>query len=209
MLWQPHSSAAPASGFLCSGLCERPTLPPPPVSRLLAILAALVLLPISAPLLPAQVAEQPTFASGQRARITYLRLRTPLIGNFISADSLEFVVRGAADRQAYYVPWANVAYLETSVGQRTRAQTMNRGTASGFLLGVALGVSVVLANEAMWWNAGPYRENAKEAALIGVGITTIGGAILGLTWPTETWQRVPLHGNPTGPSSLRDEAGAP
>lgn len=165
------------------------------MSRRLVFLAALALLPPSATHLAAQVVtEEFPLTSGQRTRVTYVSRVRPLIGEFVSFDSSELVMRTPADRQSYYITWNNVAHLERSVGQRTRAQTVRRGIASGFLLGVALGVSVVGGNEAMWKYARYYREPARQAAFYGLGITTIGGAILGLDWPTETWQRVSAPG---------------
>src|SRR5688572_732297 len=75
---------------------------------------------------------------GQRARLSYQRLRRPLIGEFVSADSGEIIMRKPR-AGLYYIKWDNVARLEASVAQRPRGETVVRGVLMGYAVGVALG----------------------------------------------------------------------
>ena len=154
--------------------------------------AAVIAMPVAAQDTPTHSALTP----GQRARVSYQRLRRPLIGEFVSFDEHALVIRKPGVRQPYYITWDKIARLESSVDERTRGETIMRATATGFLAGVALGTSVIALNEVIGSAAHWSRENARQAALEGLGITTIGGALLGITWPKDAWERVPLHGDP-------------
>ena len=139
---------------------------------------------------------EPVFAPGQRARVSYHRLRRPLIGEFVSSDQHALVIRKPGVTQPYYITWDKIARVEESIDQHTRGATIRRGMTTGLLLGIMLGTSIVALNEAVgtnqWWT----RDEAREAAARGIVVTTIGGAILGITWPKDTWRRVPLEGDP-------------
>ena len=137
------------------------------------------------------------FVPGQRARVSYHRLRKPLIGEFVSSDSLALVIRKPGVAQPYYITWDKVSHLEESVDQRSRGETIMLTTTAGFVSGVVLGVSLTGFAALMGRLRGSWPlVLVSDPVVHGVVITTVGGAILGITWPNDTWQHVPLEGDP-------------
>ena len=159
---------------------------------LFVLVAATVAQPVGAQ----AVAGDTAFVPGQRARVSYHRLRRPLIGEFVSSDSLALVIRKPGVRQPYYITWDKVARLEESIDQYSRGETVVRATAAGFLAGVALGTGLTASHLLITGFNGEPEFGISDVAIHGLVITTIGGAILGITWPRDHWQHVPLQGDP-------------
>ena len=161
--------------------------------NLLFLLATAV---AAAPLAAQEVATEPSLVPGQRARVTYHRLHRRIIGEVVSYDEHELVFRKSGDPDLHYITWDKVALVEASIHQYTRRETIKRGIISGILLGVAIGTSAIVYNEVVGSGAERTRKDVRIAAAVGLGITTLAGGFLGTTWPRDSWQRVPLHGNP-------------
>jgi hypothetical protein len=160
------------------------------------LLVLLVAAVFASPAAAQPTTTEPAFVPGQRARVTYQRLRRPLIGEFVSFDEHALVIRKAGEVQPYYITWDKIARLEESVDQYTRRETAVRGVTTGFLVGIAIGTSVIALNEVVGSNVSWSREHAVEAAIEGLVISTVAGGLLAITWPKDTWRRVPLHGDP-------------
>lgn len=164
------------------------------MNRRKAILAASALLCLGAVPLPAQIIGSDTaLVPGQRARVSYQRLRRPLIGEFVSADSGEIIMRrpGAG---LYYIKWDNVARLEASVAQRPRRETVLRGVLMGYAVGVALGGGALFLADMFGFDESCcIMRDARTAATRGTVLATAGGALIGLSWPKDTWRLVPLR----------------
>jgi multisubunit Na+/H+ antiporter MnhB subunit len=69
-------------------------------------------------------------------------------------------------------------------------------TGVGFMSGVVLGASLTAFDVLISKLRSRPGFGLMDAAVEGVIITTIGGAILGITWPNDTWRHVPLEGDP-------------
>lgn len=177
-----------------------PALPrsPRPVHRRPVILAAVALLALVAMPLRAQiVGTDSALVPGQRTRLSYERLRRPLIGEFVSADTGEIILRKAGGSGLYYVKWDDVARLETSVSQRSRRETIVRGVLMGYAIGVALGGGVlVLADMFGFDESCCLMRDARTVATRGTVLSTVGGGFIGLWWPPDTWRLVPLRERP-------------
>ena len=162
-----------------------------------ALYFLLLLVVVTASPAAAQLSDsQSALVPGQRARVTYQRLRRPLIGEFVSSDEHALVIRKPGVRQPYYITWDKIARIEESVDQRSRRQTIVRATAAGFLVGVALGVSATAQNELIKAIQKRRRSDMTVVSAYGIGITTLAGGLLGITWPKDVWEVVPLHGTP-------------
>lgn len=134
---------------------------------------------------------------GQRARLTYEHLRRPLIGEFVSADSGEIIMRGQDGSGLYYIKWDDVAGLDASIAQRSRGETVLRGVLMGYAIGVALGGGVLLLADMFGFDESCcLMRDARTVATRGTVLATVGGGIAGLSWPLDTWLRVPLEDRP-------------
>ena len=175
-----------------------PPRSPEPVSRRTAILAALALFSFGATPLPGQIiVSDSALLAGQRARLTYERLRRPLIGEFVSADTGEIILRKAGGSGLYYIKWDDVARLEASISQRSRRETVVRGVLMGYAIGVALGGgALVLADMFGFDESCCLMRDARTVATRGTVLATVGGGIVGLWWPPDTWRLVPLRERP-------------
>lgn len=163
----------------------------------LPALCTFALLLAAAPALSAQIAAgHESLAEGQRARVTYQRFARPLIAEFVSADTGEIVLR-RSDGQSYYITWDNVARLEASLGQRSRAEMVARGTTAGLATGLFFNANVILVSRMIGWKTRWWPEwmgdSGRDLVIITTASSTIGGLLLGMHWSPDLWERVPLE----------------
>lgn len=169
----------------------------PLVHRRKAIPAAALLSFGATPLCAQIIGTDPALVPGQRARLSCERLRRPLIGEFVSADTGEIILREPGGFGLHYIKWDDVAGLEASVAQRSRSATVVRGVLMGHAIGVALGGgALVLADMLGFDESCCLMHDARTVATRGTVLATVGGGIVGLWWPPGTWRLVPLRARP-------------
>lgn len=115
-----------------------------------------------------------------------------LLGTFVAADARTLVVQSGTARRE--VPLEEVRRLEVSRGERSVESGAWRGAKRGFLGGLIVGALLGVA--AMSTVEGDDYVGEEVAligfTILGTGVGTVAGTVLGAASPGERWERVPL-----------------
>ena len=173
------------------------------------LIAALLLIQLSAPAVLAGQAAVPTtlLRPGARIRITQAG-ENPRVAILVAQNSEEIVVQGPRGANDDAVPLDRITQLEVSTGRhRNVLRGLALGVGIGGAAGLILGAAAYEPCTGMCIMAP--KDRGESAALGGVVLGTLGlvvGGLVGLA-SHDTWQRVPLDGR-RAPNTIGLRAGS-
>ncbi len=151
------------------------------------LLLTLLLIPLSF----TSLAAQSTLSAADKVRVTTEEER--IIGYWVSLDDNQLTLKTEGRDSSLVLPLASLTKLEVSLGQMSSTLV---GAGIGFLVGGATGLAtaaIVCAIAGDCDPDAPYNDLVYGFfGVLGVGVGTLTGAIIGSTIKVDRWMDVPL-----------------
>ncbi len=150
-----------------------------------------VLLLLLIPLSFTSLTAQDTLTAGDKVRVTTEEER--VVGYWVSVGDNQLTLNSEARDSSLVLPLASLTKLEVSLGQMSSTLV---GAGIGFLVGAAAGLATAAIVCAIAGDCDPddpyYDLVYAFFGVLGVGVGTLTGAIIGSTIKVDRWMDVPL-----------------